>query len=94
MQLNIPDDLLARQLVSQIVPVNLDAVETRLELINRTRDLPEYANKTEVKNCLKIGDATLTQWEIEGLKIQQWSEKSFRIEREELKRFLKTKEVG
>lgn len=89
MQLNIPDEVVQNELASNIVFIVLKEVEKRSKLLTKTLELPPYPNKSQVKEILEIGDDKLRNWISKGLKVQQWSKQDIRIEREELKLFLK-----
>lgn len=93
MILEVPDTLLAKQLTEQITSIVLKQIDDRLALINKTVELPPYPNKSEVKKVLEIGDEKLNSWIANGLKVQMWSERDIRIERNCLQEFLRTMEV-
>lgn len=88
MILEIPEELIKDQLANQIVSIVLREVDKRLDMISKVNDLPPYPNKSQVKKVLVIGNDKLETWISEGLKVQIWSNKDHRIERDELKRFL------
>lgn len=89
MQLNIPDEVVEKELVKQFVSIALSEFEKRTNLINKSTELPPYPNKSQIKEILGIGDDKLSNWISKGLKIQQWSKQDIRIERQELQLFLK-----
>lgn len=89
MQLNIPDEIVEKELVKQFVSIALSEFEKRTNLITKSTELPPYPNKSQIKEILGIGDDKLSNWISKGLKIQQWSKQDIRIEREELQLFLK-----
>lgn len=88
-QVDVPI-FLPEAFVSAVTNAVLKNMDERLLLLNRSIDLPPYANKSEVKEILRIGDDKLKSWINAGLKTQIWSEKDIRIERGELQQFLRT----
>lgn len=89
MQINIPDEVVQKELAENITAIVLKQIDERLKLLTKTVELPPYPNKSQVKKILEIGDGKLSSWLSKGLKIQPWSTQDIRIERSELQRFLK-----
>ncbi|MEB6088074.1 hypothetical protein MXF21_18335 [Enterococcus casseliflavus] len=88
MNLHIPDELLQKQVASEIVTIAVTEFEKRMKLLTKTLELPPYGNKETIKEVLGIGDKKLNGWISMGLKVQVWSKQDIRIPRESLQRFL------
>jgi len=89
MILHIPDEMMQKQIASEIVAIATAEIEKRMKLLTKTIELPPYGNKETIKQVLGIGDKKLNKWISMGLKIQVWSPQDIRIERNSLQQFLK-----
>ena len=92
MELNVPIQI-PENFADQVASIVAKQIEIRLDLLTRTIELPLYANRSEVKKILRIGDARLNDWIALGLKVQYWGDglQDVRYERSEIQRFLKGK---
>lgn len=92
MQLAIPIEVpkeAIEEITNQVFKMVYEQMSDRFDMMKKVRELPEYPSKVEVMEVLGIGYEKLNEWIAMGLKVQVWSNKNHRIEREELKRFLK-----
>ena len=92
MQLAIPIEVpkeAIEEITNQVFKMVYEQMSEHFDLMKKVRELPEYPNKREVREGLSIGNEKLNEWIAMGLKVQVWSNKDHRIERDELKRFLK-----
>lgn len=89
MEAMIPVEFDAEKISKQISVQVLQAIEKRMELVNKTYDLPPYPTQEQLKQSLGIGQDRLNEWIAMGLKKQIWSTGSIRYDREEVRKFLK-----
>nr|DAT39869.1 MAG TPA: excisionase [Caudoviricetes sp.] len=89
MEAMIPVEFDAEKISKQISVQVLQAIEKRMELVNKTYDLPPYPTQQQLKKALEIGQDRLNDWIARGLKKQIWSTGSTRYDREEVRKFLK-----
>lgn len=89
MEAMIPVEFDAEKISKQISVQVLQAIEKRMELVNKTYDLPPYPTQEQLKQSLGIGQDRLNKWIAMGLKKQIWSTGSIRYDREEVRKFLK-----
>lgn len=89
MEAMIPVEFDAEKISKQISVQVLQAIEKRMELVNKTYDLPPYPTQEQLKQALGIGQSRLNSWIAMGLKKQIWSTGSIRYDREEVRKFLK-----
>ncbi|MGH2242674.1 hypothetical protein ACQ1ZO_16485, partial [Enterococcus faecalis] len=59
MQLHIPDEIVQNELANNFTFIVLKEIENGLNLFTKTIELPPYANKSQVRNMLEIGDGKL-----------------------------------
>ncbi|CAI3446819.1 helix-turn-helix domain-containing protein [Enterococcus cecorum] len=88
MQLAIPIEV-PKEAIEEITKMVYEQMSEQFDMMKKVRELPEYPSKVEVMEVLGIGYEKLNEWIAMGLKVQVWSNKNHRIEREELKRFLR-----
>ena len=98
MKIEIPDELIAKQLSEQIIDIVVKEIEKRMSLITKSTELPLYASQNELMKVLKVSSATIKYWIDCGLGYQDWSkfdsEKTqYKFERERVQEFLRTLEV-
>lgn len=89
MKVMIPAEIDTTKISKQILDQALQAIEKRMELVNKTYDLPPYPTQQQLKKALEIGQDRLNDWIARGLKKQIWSTGSTRYDREEVRQFLK-----
>lgn len=89
METMIPVEFDVEKISKQISVQVLQAIEKRMELVNKTYDLPPYPTQEQLKQALGIGQTRLNDWIAMGLKKQIWSTGTIRYDREEVRRFLK-----
>lgn len=89
MKVMIPAEIDTTKISKQILDQALQAIEKRMELVNKTYDLPPYPTQQQLKKTLEIGQDRLNDWIARGLKKQIWSTGSTRYDREEVRKFLK-----
>lgn len=89
MEAMIPVEFDAEKISKQISVQVLQTIEKRMELANKTYNLPPYPTQEQLKQALGIGQRRLNSWVAMGLKKQIWSTGSIRYDREEVRKFLK-----
>lgn len=92
MQLAIPIEVpkeAIETITNQVFRMVYEQMSEQFDMMKKVRELPEYPSKTEVMEILGIGSEKLNEWISMGLKVQVWSNKNHRIDRDELKHFLK-----
>ncbi|MGM0228653.1 hypothetical protein IGJ28_000714 [Enterococcus sp. AZ091] len=85
MKICIPDDVVANQIIPQLVQIAVSEFEKRMTMLTKTMELPPYPNKTEVKTILGMGDDMLKDWIADGLPVIPWSKKEDRFDRDDIR---------
>ncbi|MFC0232713.1 hypothetical protein ACFFIF_01765 [Vagococcus entomophilus] len=92
MEINVPIQLpgeFEEKLLEQFEQIALKALK-KAEVVN---ELPLYATKTEVRKTLNIGNDKLSSWIAQGLQLTKFSEKDYRIARQDLKDFFDQRKI-
>lgn len=85
MKIRVPDDVVADQIIPQFVQIAVSEFEKRMTMLTKTKELPPYPNKTEVKTILGMGDDMLKDWIADGLPVIPWSKKEDRFDRDDIR---------
>lgn len=98
MILEIPDEIITKQLAKEVISITLNEIEKRMSLMTKTLELPPYATQNELMEILGVGNKKIKYWIDSGLTYQDWSRADseltqFRFEREKVQEFLRTLEV-
>lgn len=98
MLLEIPEELITKQVAKEVVSITLREIDKRMSLITKTTELPPYATQNELMEVLGVGHKKIKYWLSIGLVCQDWSKEGadqaqLRFEREKVQEFLRDLEV-
>lgn len=88
-QIKLPNEL-QNKLKTEIVSVVLDAAKQASGIYY---DLPPYANKSQLRSALKVGNERVEEWISEGLPVTKFSQYDYRFDRNDVIKFFNERKI-